>query len=333
MENQDNREYQFDFIKGIAIISVILLHAGISRKYFSFYWIGQAVPLFIIVSCLLGCLSLLSNNNIKCYFNRKKIKKIFIRIFAPFILTQIMLVIIHIILNKFSPMRFLAKGGIGPGSYYPWLYLQLWILIPLMFSIMKRNAVFGSIIIILFSVGTNVLFVTISSADLFQVTFVNYKSLYRLCVNRYLFLFPLAFLLVEQKLKYGILLFLGFAGAGFVYCLEYKNITIEPYLYNSGWQRYEFPGHFYTLLVFIFLYKIYNYIPNILQNIVNKIGKHSWEIFNIQMVYFTLNRYLNLNKYVNLILSLFICIIPIYTYEFMNKPIQIKAVEKHGHCT
>jgi hypothetical protein len=50
MSSVENRQHQFDFIKGIAAISVIMLHAGISQKYFAFYWIGQAVPLFIITS-------------------------------------------------------------------------------------------------------------------------------------------------------------------------------------------------------------------------------------------------------------------------------------------
>lgn len=60
MYNKDSRGYipQFDFIKGIAIISVILLHAGIGLKYFSPYWIGLSVPLFICVSYALNCLVL-----------------------------------------------------------------------------------------------------------------------------------------------------------------------------------------------------------------------------------------------------------------------------------
>jgi peptidoglycan/LPS O-acetylase OafA/YrhL len=57
-ENGNRYIPQFDFIKGIAIISVILLHAGIGLKYFSPYWIGQSVPLFICVSCALNCLTL-----------------------------------------------------------------------------------------------------------------------------------------------------------------------------------------------------------------------------------------------------------------------------------
>jgi peptidoglycan/LPS O-acetylase OafA/YrhL len=132
-----------DFIKGIAIISVILNHAGIGEKYFYNYWNGQAVPLFITVSCILGCLSLFKNDSLKNYFAKEKVKTTFSRIFKPFILAQILLVAIYIVLNKFSITEFLAHGGIGNGSYYPWLYLQLWVLMPFMFYIMKRNAVMG----------------------------------------------------------------------------------------------------------------------------------------------------------------------------------------------
>jgi hypothetical protein len=268
------------------------------------------------------------NNSIKYYFRKEKIKKMLLRIFKPFISAQILLVTVYIFQKNFSIKGFLAGGGIGPGSYYPWIYLQLWVLIPFMFLIMKKNAIIGSIVIILFSLSTNILFVMLGSSDWLEIPFINGKkeafiALYRLCVTRYIFIFPLVFLLIEQKLNYNILLFLGFIGAGFIYCMDYKNINFEPLFYNSGWQEYEFPSNFYTLLVFIFLFKIYSYIPIVLQDIVNKIGKHSWKIFNMQMIYFTLCGYLNINKYLNLVLSLFICIIPIYTYKFMEKPIEI----------
>jgi hypothetical protein len=317
--NIETNNKQFDFIKGIAIISVILLHAGISLKYFSTYWIGQAVPLFIIIICLLGCMTLSKNNSIRDYFRKENIEKMLMRIFKPFILAQILIVVIYIARNDFSIKSFLAGGGIGPGSNYPWVYLQLWILIPFMYLLMKRNPIIGCFLIILITVGTNIVFSILSSSNLFHISFLEGKTrqafvlLYGLCVNRYLFIFPLAFLLMEYKLKYNYLLLLVLVGAGFIYCIDYKNINMEPIFYNSGWQAQEFPGDFYTILVFICLYKIYNYIPNIAQEIISKIGKNSWGIFNMQMIYFSFNSYLNINKYLNLILALFICIIPVYT--------------------
>jgi hypothetical protein len=109
-----------------------------------------------------------------------------------------------------------------------------------------------------------------------------------------------------------------------MFLISYKNINLEPIIFNSGWQVFEFPSVFYTLLVFIFLYKIYAYIPNVVQTIICKVGEKSWIIFNFQMIYFTFCGYLNINKYLNLVLSLFICIIPIYSYKFMEKPLELK---------
>jgi hypothetical protein len=253
----------------------------------------------------------------------------FARVFFPFILTQILLIILSIASHSFSVKSFIAGGGIGPGSYYPWVYLQLWFLMPFIFYIVKRNFVLGSLFIILVSVIVNILFFAFSSADWFQLPFINHRkeafvSLYRLIVNRYLFIYPLIFMLIEKRIKYNVLLFCGFIGAGFIFLISYKNINLEPFIFNSGWQVFEFPSMPYTLLVFIFLYKIYEYIPNIFTKIICKIGERSWEIFNFQMIYFTFCGYLNINKYLNLVLSLCVCIIPMYSYNFMEKPLELK---------
>jgi hypothetical protein len=127
----------------------------------------------------------------------------FIRIFVPFILAQILLIILYIVSRNFSVKGFLAGGGIGPGSYYPWVYLQLWFLMPFMFFLVKRNFFAGSLFIIFVSVIVNMVFSVFSSADWFQLPFINHRkevfsALYRLCVNRYLFIYPLIFMLVEK---------------------------------------------------------------------------------------------------------------------------------------
>jgi hypothetical protein len=269
------------------------------------------------------------NTNIKNYFGLDKIKKMFVRIFFPFILAQLLVVILYVASGNFSIKGFIAGGGIGPGSYYPWIYLQLWLIMPFMFILIKKNFTVGTILIVLVSIIVNIIFSVFSVSDWLELPFINHKrevfvSLYRLCVNRYLFIYPLIFLLVEKRIKYCVLLFLAFISAGFMFLVNYKNINLYPIIFNSGWQAYEFPSAFYTLLVFIFLYKIYEYIPNIIKEIICKIGKKSWEIFIFQMIYFTFCGYLNMNKYLNLVLSLFICIVPIYSYKFMKKPLEIK---------
>jgi hypothetical protein len=317
----DDMPPQFIFIKGIGILSIIFARAGVGLKYLSPYWIGIAVPLFVCVSCALNCMDLSKNSSIKNYFNFDKIKTVFVRMVFPFILAQILMALALVAIGNFSIKDFIAGGGIGYGSYYLWVYLQLWVIMPFMFLLIKKNFIVGILATLLVSIGMNMLFSVFSSADWLHLSAV---SLYRLCVNRYLFIYPLIFLLVEKKIKYNILLFLGFISAGFIFCISYKNINLEPIIFNSGWQVYEFPSVFYTLLAFIFLCKAYDYIPKIIQKIICKIGANSWEIYILQMIYFTFCGYLNIDKHLNLVLGLFICIMPIYSYKFMAKPLELK---------
>jgi hypothetical protein len=210
---------------------------------------------------------------------------------------------------------------------------------PFMYLLLKKNYYIGTLVILAVSIIINVLFSIFSSADwlqsqFYKLPFVSHKKetfkwvfylVYRLCINRYLLIYPLLFLLVTKRIKYNILLFSGFVGAWYIFCISYKNMNFEPFIFNSNnWQVYEFPGAFYTLLVFIFLFKIYDYIPAIIQKVVCKIGSKSWEIFIFQMIYFSFSGYLNLNKYLNLVVSLFICIVPIYSYQFMKRPLEFK---------
>lgn len=49
---KDKRDYFIDFVKGCAILMVILLHSipgSVLEKTFSLFWLEQAVPLFILV--------------------------------------------------------------------------------------------------------------------------------------------------------------------------------------------------------------------------------------------------------------------------------------------
>lgn len=47
------RDYSIDFVKGVAILFVILLHNMPNESIYSIAYIGQAVPLFLLVSSYL----------------------------------------------------------------------------------------------------------------------------------------------------------------------------------------------------------------------------------------------------------------------------------------
>ena len=55
IDDMDRRErdYSIDFVKGVAILFVILLHNMPNDSIYSIVYIGQAVPLFVLVSSYL----------------------------------------------------------------------------------------------------------------------------------------------------------------------------------------------------------------------------------------------------------------------------------------
>lgn len=55
IDDMDKRErdYSIDFVKGVAILFVILLHNMPNESIYSIAYIGQAVPLFLLVSSYL----------------------------------------------------------------------------------------------------------------------------------------------------------------------------------------------------------------------------------------------------------------------------------------
>lgn len=145
--------YFIDFIKGLSIVAVILLH-NLPYSYLpyliSIAWIGQAVPVFLLISGYLTYYSFENGKTSFAYYSTISVKKFINRIFTPFIMMTLMLFIIFIIINK--PYQFssiIESGGIGPGSYYPWLYLQAWIFTPLIIYLIDNTSTRSSFIIII----------------------------------------------------------------------------------------------------------------------------------------------------------------------------------------
>ena len=114
-------------------------------------------------------------------------------------------------------------------------------------------------------------------------------------------------------------LLLAIIGVVFMYVHIYVNINLEPIFYGTGkaqWLGYRFPMYFYTLICFVVLYKLYDYVPPLIQKFLDKIGKYSWEIFLMQMIFFALiGNVFNLNIYYYTLFSLIVCILPVYLYK------------------
>lgn len=120
------RVEEIDFVKGIAIISVIILHT-VSNNFLydslAYFHIWQAVPLFILISFYLIFSKINKNNSFKSYYNSKKFKQILNRIIIPFIVIQLIIFIVILLINGYDKTKdIISYLGVGPGAYYPYIY-------------------------------------------------------------------------------------------------------------------------------------------------------------------------------------------------------------------
>lgn len=309
---------QIDYLKAISIISVIILHTlpvNILNITLCQFHIWNAVPIFIILSSFTTYISCDKKKlNLKELYNLEYIIKKIKRIIYPIIYVFIITLLIGIIFNKEIYIGFrnlIAYMPVtGPGNYYITLLLQYIIISPLCYYLYKKMPKMSLIISLIINVISEVL-----------LYYVQDNYLYSSCLLRYTFLIFLGFYLFEiiiyknkrldKKSK-------SFLIIGLIVSISYM-IIINFYsipFFNERWKRQLFLADFYPLMI---VYLGFKFLPNKLDKIIN-IGKWSYHIFLVQMVYFIINpieiifnKYLEINKIIQYpILIIFNCIICIF---------------------
>ncbi len=135
--NKNGYDPFIDFIKGFCIISVVLTHSlpmVCQDNLLFMFWGGMAVPLFLLIQVFHAYKAGLDS--------QKKILslKIVKRIVIPFLLVLCFVGSIRVLkgdsINEVV-LGFLTGGG-GAGSYYPWIYIELAVLLVLFRPFLKR---------------------------------------------------------------------------------------------------------------------------------------------------------------------------------------------------
>lgn len=268
----DNRIINYDYIKGVAIVFVILSHLfsaySVLPQHMAFH-IGNSVSLFLITTALLRYKKLEKSGMNSYWIN---ISKELLIVFIPFIFAQLILITIY----RPDPTSVIKTFGMGMGAYYPFIHTQMIIMAPFAYKILNKNFILGSFIILSIC--------TISEA-LFSYMHIPQWT-YRILFTRYCFLYVIGFLLLKNdllsKYKYyiGILTILGCI---FIYfhCYHGYNAFFYP-----GWIGSKFPRDFLSLCWFLFLFNACNYTPHAIRKAVTYMGKKSYDIFIIQMMFF-----------------------------------------------
>lgn len=81
------RDYSIDFVKGVAILFVILLHNMPNESIYSIAYIGQAVPLFLLVSSYLTYGGF-QRKGFNGYFSARNVKKMLDRVLSRILLSM-----------------------------------------------------------------------------------------------------------------------------------------------------------------------------------------------------------------------------------------------------
>lgn len=267
-------------------------------------WIGQAVPLFLLIQVF----HVYKKEDV-CF---PKPSKLWHRIVKPFLIVQLvflaMILVSYAIKDidlKSKLFHMLAYGGNGPGSYYIWVYLQIAILSPLLYRWVRNKYAF-------------VIFAGISiMLEVFCSLMEMPDEIYRLLCFRYVFLIYLGYLWVRND---GILLnrktvSLSVISSVAIVILNYTHLNhpefnFEPLVFDTAWTTFHWFTYFlpWSLLAFI-ICKCYQWEPECMVNqLVLLCGKRSYEIFLWQMLVFGMSP---LPGYANILLSL----LPLVVYE------------------
>lgn len=272
--NKDGYDPFIDFLKAYSILCVVIAHIlppGIYKYILFQVWGAMQVPMFILIQVF------------HAYKRGQKPKQnwtsLLKRIILPFVAVQTVIIGFKAINGGGNLwVSFLTGGGYGPGSYYIWIYLQIAILLVVLWPWLRRLSLNETLVIFLIiSVGFELVFSVLDCPE----------RLYRLLCVRYLFLIPLGFIWVEKgvlinkkTVLYSVISIVA------VLFFVFTNYDLEPFFYNTGWKTHRWICYFYLPILLTYgLYLIWTRMKEnqVIEKAVKWTAARSYEIFLSQM--------------------------------------------------
>ena len=275
--NKLGHEPFFDFLKAYAIICVLISHTCYTlpfiNKLYPFLWLEMQVPIFVLIQAF----HVLKKTN-----NQLSIKKLFKRIILPFLIIQFTIFILNLIkdanIDYNQIINVLIYGGYGPGAYYPWVYIQLAIILYFLRPLFNKGNFIKTAII------------WIAVCECFEIieSCINmHEYIHRLTAIRYLFLIFLAWVWIKKGIVINkTTLTLSIISMMSIFYFGYYHFNNEPFFYNTNWSYHRWPCYFYIAFLFCYLLNIlYKKISkvSIIDNAIRFLAKYSYDIFLVQM--------------------------------------------------
>ena len=248
IKTKRNRIEIFDYMKAFAIIAVVITHCKFSliqKTHISFtFVIGMAVPIFMLITGynyaksyqLRSCKSFIELYNIKLLLKR------FIRIVLPFLIIFLLeFFLLEGKINSDNFLHFFIRGGIGPGSYYFPVIMQIIFLYPFIYKILYKYKEKG-LLALIFIEFLSIFICTKTNFNLKTYRLLAFRYLSLVSFGTYLSLYPPKF--SPKKVQLMFLL-----GLSMMIIMIYGNNPIACYPYTRAYWGFR-SGLPVTLYIF-----------------------------------------------------------------------------------
>jgi peptidoglycan/LPS O-acetylase OafA/YrhL len=287
MLKRDGYDPFIDYLKGVCIVLVILTHcipSWLGHYTLFAVWGNPAVPVFLMIQVFHAYKRGVGHATVSY-------GKLWKRIIKPFLMTEAVILSFSMVdkclIHQNSVKDFLIDailwGGIGPGSYYPWIYVQFAILLPAIAFIFRH--VKGIWLIILFVVIAESIEIASSVAGMTQ-------RIYRLLALRFVFIFLLGYIITFKGIVLNKLTVALSVLSIIATIIVAQDINLEPFVFSFQYRSHHWFCYIYIAFVYIYFlwytYRSSSHVAPIISKLTKTIGLYSYEIFLFQMLYFAL---------------------------------------------
>lgn len=274
-----------DIMKGIAIIFVILIHSfkdDTIKAIGGPYYLLQAVPVFFIISAYNQSQSYERRQltSLTSFYSSSLLLKKYYRLIPIAFLIYLLQAFSHLDNRSFF---FYLIGRGGYGGYYISMMIQSILVLPLLYWLANKTSARTMLTI---SFSFNLLF------ELYSYYIGIPGFLYRLLVFRYLFALALGvwyFFAIKQPYAKSFIKISSLFSIVYLFLVHYLEVPVPLYSFTTSWKGQDPLSFFYALGIFhLLLTSLYSVKWTSLKNVLAYLGKRSYSIFLVQMLYFWL---------------------------------------------
>jgi peptidoglycan/LPS O-acetylase OafA/YrhL len=282
------RYHQLDYVKGLAILSVVLMHTIVSHldHIYAAFHIWQAVPVFFVVAGMTSAISARSSATLPDFYSLQRLARHARRILVPFAVVCAVELALLFGRGELSLGRIFTvpiKGGLGPGCFFTPAIIQHLLLFPLVIWVIRRARRAPPWV-------TLAAFFALSLAlDWLCIAADASPGIYQRLYVRYLFAAVLGYYLVTHPFRSVTGLLAAGFGALYIGIVQHGGYELgmlsELSIRYPDWSFQHAPAYLYTAALVAALWKL-SPSSSLPARGLEVLGRASFHIFLFQMAYF-----------------------------------------------